>query len=90
MPALLTSRSTLPTAASPSATAARMEDSWAMSTGTGVIVQPCAPKSARMASSASWSRSNASTRAPRAAAVSAVARPMPLPAPVTATVLPRK
>jgi hypothetical protein len=84
-PAALTQVSKPPKRAIVSSTTCSMRVRSATSAATGCASPPCARISAAMSASVAALRATSTTRAPRLAAVSAVARPMPLEAPVTTT-----
>ncbi|MNT10522.1 hypothetical protein D3C72_1453570 [compost metagenome] len=82
-PALLTSPSMRPRAATMAFTASRTASSWRMSKACVLALPPAASISARTASSFSGLRPTSTTWAPSEASSCAVQRPMPEPPPVT-------
>ncbi len=85
IPALLTSTSTPPKRSTAVATTASTTDCSLRSPVTATAMPPASLISSTTARTPSALRSAATTRSPWAAKVSAVARPMPEPAPVTMT-----
>lgn len=81
-PALLTTRSTPPNASSADRNAAPIRSSDVTSTATATALSG-PPNSAATAAAFAASRSATTTQAPSATSRCAIARPMPLPAPVT-------
>ncbi len=80
-----------PSMRAPAAATIASTDSWAVMSPATVTISAAAPRrSAANASSFSAEMSTAITRPPSRATRDAVARPMPLAAPVTMTVLPAK
>src|SRR3954452_20468982 len=89
MPALLTRRSTTPSSSRVCANARTTSSSLPTSIGTAIARPPLSVIAATISSAAAWSsRWLTATAAPWAASSSAVARPMPVVAPVTSAIRP--
>src|SRR4051812_43345343 len=88
MPALLTRMSTSPSAATMAPNAALTAGSSPTSAATPAVLTPCLANAAAASSALAASRSTTPMLAPSRANRSAIARPMPLQAPVTTAILP--